>query len=324
MSSDVVGVTGAAGFIGSHLVDELLETGLTVKALVHYNALSATGMLEPGSPGSLEVVFGDIQDPFQVDSFVRDCNVVFHLAALIGIPYSYLAPQQYVSTNVTDTLNVLEACRKHATPRLVHVSTSEVYGNAVYTPMDEKHPTRTQSPYAATKLSADKLVESYHLSFDLPVVTLRPFNNYGPRQSARAVIPTIVTQALNRSVIELGDITAVRDYVFVKDAVQAFLLAAHCERAIGEVINLGTGRSYSIGEIAQLILDVMGIRKDIRTTQRRVRPSRSEITELCCDPSLAASLLGWKAARPISDGLDETVEWIRHNLDIYPPHSYIV
>lgn len=322
-----VAVTGAGGFIGSHLVEGLVREGAQVRAFVHYNSLGTWGLLEQLPEDILEsvqIVAGDVQDPFSVEKLIAGCNVVYHLAALIGIPYSYHAPQSYVATNINGTLNVLEACRQADVERVIHTSTSETYGTAIYTPIDEKHPLQGQSPYSASKIAADKIAESYYLSFDLPVVTIRPFNNFGPRQSARAVIPTIISQALTCPTIELGLLSPVRDYVYVTDTVSAFLRAATARKVVGRVINVGSGKSSSIADIAKLILDLLGAEKEIVNLESRTRPSKSEVMELLCDNSLARELLGWQPTVSFEGGLRRTIDWISENKSRYKSHIYNV
>ena len=314
-------VTGAAGFIGSHLTEFLARSGYQVKAMVHYNFQNNWGWLETIPSDvmeNVEVFSADITDPFAVQKAVEECELVFHLAALIAIPYSYLAPASYVETNVKGTLNVLEACRNVGVRRLVHTSTSETYGTAQYTPIDEKHPLIGQSPYSASKIGADKLAESYYLSFDLPVVTLPPFNTFGPRQSARAVIPTIISQALSGAEkIHLGFLTPVRDLNYVKDIVAAFIAAASAENVVGKTINCGCGAGVSIGELARMILEICESKATIETDTERVRPENSEVMELICDNTLARELMGWEPKYSLQEGLAETVAWMRDNLDRY-------
>lgn len=340
-------VTGAGGFIGSHLTYSLLELGHRVRGIVHYNFKTNWGWLEDvvadlgaSSPqktklgilfpdfangGSLEVVLGDIQDPFFVNEAVKGCKTVFHLAALIAIPYSYVAPATYVSTNVQGTLNVLQACLDHKVSRLVHTSTSEVYGTAQYTPINEKHPLVGQSPYSASKIGADHLAESFYRSFDLPVSIIRPFNTFGPRQSARAVIPTIISQALSGAEsIRLGSLSPVRDLNYVKDTVAGFLAVAASEMTIGRVTNVGRGEGISIGELAHRILRVCGSNAKIATDTHRVRPEKSEVFELICDNSRAKELLGWQPRYTLDRGLAETIEWMRTKLKHYKPGIYNV
>jgi NAD dependent epimerase/dehydratase len=321
-------VTGAGGFIGSHLVEALLEKGANVRAFVKYNGRSDWGMLNDlpdGSLKSLDVVMGNICDPFFVREAVKDCDYVFHLAALIGIPYSYVAPSDYVSVNIQGTLNVLQACREEGTVRIVHTSTSETYGTALYVPIDEKHPMQGQSPYSASKIGADKIVESYYRSFELPVVTVRPFNTYGPRQSARAFIPTAISQALIRNKLTMGSLDPIRDLTYVKDTVEGFITVGLCDKVIGEVINLGVGEGYSIGEVVQTILKIAG-KEDmqIELDKLRIRPSASEVMQLVSDNKIACEVCGWQPKYTLEQGLTETVEWIKQNIDKYRPDIYAV
>lgn len=271
----------------------------------------------------LEICLGDVTDPFSTTGVVSGCDAVIHLAALIGIPYSYVAPGSYVSTNVIGTLNVLEACRQAGIRRVVVASTSEVYGTAQYIPIDEKHPLQAQSPYSASKIAADKLAESYFRSFDLPVVTLRPFNTYGPRQSARAVIPTILTQALTGTdQIELGNLRAKRDLTFVDDTARAFILAATTKGIDGQTIHVGSGSAFSIAALARHCLKVAGSRARVVSVDRRVRPLQSEVNLLVCDPRKAERLLGWKPAVSLEDGLQLTAAYLRDHLSDYKPREY--
>jgi NAD dependent epimerase/dehydratase len=310
-------VTGAGGFIGSHLTELLVERGAQVRALVHYNSRNDWGHLEDLDDdvrGAVEVVAGDVQDPFGVARAVRGCDTVFHLAALIGIPYSYVAPQTYVATNVSGTLNVLEAAREAGVRRLVHTSTSETYGTARYTPIDEQHPLQGQSPYSASKIGADKLVESYHRSFRLPVVTLRPFNTFGPRQSLRAVIPTIVAQALAGGPVRLGSLTPVRDFTFVTDTARAFVAAADDAVDSGQTFNAGNGKGVTIAELVDLVLEVMGTDAPVVADDERVRPEASEVFELICDASALHAATGWAPEVSLRDGIARVVEWLRDRL----------
>jgi NAD dependent epimerase/dehydratase len=321
-------VTGAGGFIGSHLVEALVGTGAHVKALVRYTSRGSWGHLEQLAPklrDSVEVVLGDVRDAQFIRHHVRGCDVVFHLAALIGIPYSYEASESYVDTNVRGTLNVLQAARDAAGPRVVITSTSEVYGTAVYTPMDEKHPLQAQSPYSASKIAADKLAESYHLSFGLPVVTVRPFNAYGPRQSARAVIPTIVSQVLaGGDTLRLGSLDPVRDLTYVGDTVQGFLRAGVAEKAVGQVINLGTGQGISIGELAQMVMQIAELKMAIIADADRVRPPASEVRLLIAKTERARDLLGWEPEVPLAEGLKRVVDYISANMAAYRVGTYAV
>ncbi len=314
-------VTGAGGFIGSHLAEALARRGAKVRAMLHYNGRGDWGLLEEADSrlvDSMEVTAGDISDPFFVSSAVEGQDVVFHLAALIAIPYSYAAPTHFVSTNVGGTLNVLQACLKHGTRRLVHTSTSETYGTAVYTPIDEKHPLQGQSPYSASKIGADMLAESFYRSFELPVTTVRPFNTYGPRQSARAVLPTIITQLLRgQERLEIGSLEPVRDFTFVEDTVDGFLAAASSPRTIGQVVNLGTGRAVSIRQAAELAMRLIGRRAEFKTENIRVRPAKSEVQRLLCDNRKAARLAGWKPRFSLEQGLVETIEYLRAHLSKY-------
>ena len=320
-------MTGAGGFIGSHLAERLVELGARVRALVRYNSRNDWGLLEllPAPiKHEMEVVLGDLTDPHSTTRMVQGQEVIFHLAALIAIPYSYLAPAHYVATNCGGTVNLLEAARQHGVERFVHTSTSETYGTAQYTPIDEAHPLRGQSPYAASKIGADKLAESYHLSFGVPVATIRPFNTYGPRQSARAVIPTIISQALTGEVIRLGSLSPVRDLNFVSDTVAGFLKVAESPQAVGEVINVGYGKSVSIGELAEKIVAIVGGKKQIVTEDARVRPEASEVLELLCDHRKAKALLGWQPQVSLEEGLERTVHYIKDNLSHYKPEIYNV
>jgi UDP-glucose 4-epimerase len=321
-------VTGAGGFIGSHLVEALVRHGCRVRAMLHYDSRAHRGNLEFVDPACLqvlEVIAGDVADPHFMLRAVEGCTAVFHLAALVAIPYSYRAPSAYVQTNVVGTLNVLEACRLHRTPRLVHTSTSECYGTARYTPIDEEHPLQGQSPYSASKIGADKLVESFHLSFDLPVATLRPFNTFGPRQSARAVIPTILAQLLaGRSTLQLGDTTPVRDMNFVANTSEAFIRLAECDAAIGQVLNVGSGRGLRIGEIAELAMRVVGQRGLIQCDERRIRPTHSEVMTLVCNHDKATKLMGWTPRVTFEAGLEETARFVKSHLSLYRPEEYAV
>ena len=321
-------VTGAGGFIGSHVVVLLLQQGYSVRALVHYNSMGSWGQLgivPDKLRRRLEVRLGDVTDPFLVRDLVAGCDVVLHLAALIGIPYSYHAPASYVATNVTGTLNVLEACRQAKTRRVVVTSTSEVYGTALYTPIDEKHPLQGQSPYSASKIGADKLAESYFRSFDLPVVTLRPFNTFGPRQSARAIIPTVLTQALRGATeIELGNLKPKRDLTYVTDTARAFVLAATARGIEGETIHFGRGAAVSIGELAKLSLKVVGSTAKLVSVRERQRPENSEVGLLLCNPAKAKKLLGWQPEISLEDGLKSTAEYLREHLGDYRTKEYTV
>jgi NAD dependent epimerase/dehydratase len=320
-------VTGAGGFIGSHVVEQAVQAGAAVRAYVHYNSRADWGHLEELDAdvrAAVEVVPGEIQDPFSVQRAVADCDAVLHLAALIGIPYSYVAPQSYVETNVTGTLNVLEAARHHETARVVVTSTSETYGTARYTPIDEAHPLQGQSPYSASKIGADKMAESYARSFGLPVATLRPFNTYGPRQSLRAVIPTIISQAVSGDVVRLGSRTPVRDFTFVEDTARAFLAVMTAPEAVGQVLNAGNGAGITIGELANLILEIVGSKAEVVVDERRVRPEASEVFTLLADASRIRELTGWAPQVSLRDGLERTAGWVEGNLARLKPELYNV
>jgi len=325
-SSPLVAVTGADGFIGSHLVELLVSLGAEVRAFVHYNSRSDWGNLElvpAETRDQIEVVLGDITDPFGVRRAVDDRAVVFHLAALIGIPYSYIAPQSYVETNVTGTLNVLEAVRSTGA-RMVHTSTSETYGTAQYTPIDEKHPLQGQSPYSASKIGADKMAESYWRSFETQVATLRPFNTFGPRQSLRAVIPTVIAQALSGTEVRLGSLTPVRDFTFVGDTARAFVAVAEHDAALGQTLNAGNGQGITIGSLASLILELLGSDARVEAADERVRPDASEVHELVADASRLTELTGWTPRTTLREGLEQVIEFVRANLGSVKPHVYTV
>lgn len=320
-------VTGAGGFIGSHLVELLVRLGADVRAFVHYNARNDWGNLELLASevrSEVEIVMGDIGDPFGVARAVAGCEQVFHLAALIGIPYSYIAPQAYVETNVVGTLNVLEAVRANPGARLVHTSTSETYGTARYTPIDEEHPLQGQSPYSASKIGADKMVESYVRSFELPAATLRPFNTYGPRQSLRAVIPTIIAQALAGDVVHLGSLSPVRDFTFVTDTARAFVAVAESDAAVGGTFNAGNGKGIAVGELAKLILENLGSSARIEADESRVRPEASEVFTLLAGIDAIEQATDWRPQVSLSEGLLRTIECVRDRLGRLKPDLYTV
>lgn len=329
---DLVAVTGADGFIGSHLVEALVQKGHRVRAMAQYNSAGSWGWLDDLDADVLDnvdVVLSDVRDSGAVLGFCRDAEVVFHLAALIAIPYSYVAPRSYVDTNVSGTLNVLEAARALGTPRVVVTSTSETYGTARTVPMSEDHPLQGQSPYSATKIAADKLAESYHLSFELPVVTLRPFNTYGPRQSARAVIPTVISQiASGMDTIRLGDTSPTRDFNFVLDTAAAFLAVgfAPAEPVVGHVLNAGSGTETSVGELVQTVARIMGRDVTVEVDEQRVRPAGSEVQRLVCDSTRLREATGWAPAYDLAAGLRETADWFLDpvNLARYRPDIYNV
>lgn len=307
-------VTGAGGFIGSHLVERLAGDGAKVRALVHYNALGSQGWLD-ASPAreSVEIVAGDVGDRESVLRAAEGVDVILHLAALVGIPYSYRAPASYVRTNVEGTLNVLSAAREHGAARVVVTSTSEVYGTARRVPMDEGHPLQAQSPYAASKIASDKLAESFWLSFQVPVVTVRPFNTFGPRQSARAVIPTVIRQALGGSTVRLGNLGPTRDFNFVQDTVDGFVRAAATDGIEGETFNVGSGRETSIREVVEKVGGILGKELAVVEESARVRSPGSEVERLLADPTRARSRLGWRPMVDLEEGLRRTVDWIREN-----------
>jgi NAD dependent epimerase/dehydratase len=319
-------VTGAGGFIGSHLVEELVREGYQVKAFVRYNSRNYWGNLELIDKKILEnveIVSGDITDPFLTDKIVEGADTVFHLAALIAIPYSYIAPENYVGVNVNGTLNVLQACLRHNVTRLVHTSTSETYGTAIYTPINEQHPLQAQSPYSATKIAADKLAESFYLSFSLPVTTVRPFNTFGPRQSARAVIPTLISQVVGSSkTVNVGSVHPVRDFTFVKDTARGFIQAASHAETVGKLVNLGTGIGVTIGDVAEMIMKITNVWKEIKTDVQRIRPEQSEVLKLICDNTLAKKTMDWAPRYSLEQGLRETIDYISRNLHQYKPDIY--
>ncbi len=321
-------VTGAGGFIGSHLVESLLRNGHRVRALVHYNSRGSWAQLEELKPDLLErldVWLADVTDPYVVRDLAVGCETVFHLAALIGIPYSYHAPASYVATNVGGALNVLEACRQAGVRRVIITSTSEVYGTARYAPIDESHPLQAQSPYAASKIAADKVAESYFCSFDVPVVILRPFNTYGPRQSGRAVIPTVLTQALaGREEIRLGNLEPRRDLTFVEDAVRAFVLAAEAPGIEGETIHFGQGTAVSVAQLEQQCQEAVGSHARIVSVAERQRPRKSEVGLLVCDASKARRLLGWAPQVSLDEGLRRTAHYLRSQLERHRIGEYAV
>jgi NAD dependent epimerase/dehydratase len=318
-------VTGAGGFIGSHLTERLVELGAKVRGFVHYNAQGMLGWLDESSlRKEVEVIAGDIVDRDSVQKAVQGVEMVFHLAALIGIPYSYSAPSSYVRTNIEGTLNILRCGLETGVGRVVHTSTSEVYGTARREPIDEDHPLQGQSPYSASKIGADKLAESFHLSFELPVVTVRPFNTFGPRQSARAVIPTIIAQCLTQQEIRLGNLHPTRDLNYVANTIDGFVLAASTDAAVGKTINLGSGRKISIGDLAKLIASMTNRTITIKHDEKRTRPVKSEVECLLADNTLARTLLGWEPRVSLEQGLKPTIEWMQKNLERYRPNEFTV
>jgi dTDP-glucose 4,6-dehydratase len=332
MSKNKILVTGADGFIGSHLTEYLIRQGFKVKAFVHYNSFNSWGWLDHCSADILkevEIFSGDIRDPFGVNKAMQSCSKVLHLAALIGIPYSYHSPESYLETNVKGTLNVVQAARDHNIERVIHTSTSEVYGSAQYVPIDEKHPLQPQSPYSATKIAADQLALSYFYAFGLPVSIIRPFNTYGPRQSARAVIPTVITQ-LGQGMrdIKLGSLEPTRDFTYVEDTAIAFAKALEADNIIGKTINLGTNFEISIANVVQLIAKIMQTEVNVLQDEQRVRPAMSEVDRLWSDNTLAKKLLGWTPQYAeisgLQKGLEKTIQWFsnEHNQKMYKSGIY--
>lgn len=320
-------VTGAGGFIGSHLVEELARRGARVRAFLHYGVAGDRGLLEWAEPDVLdavEFVSGDLRDADTIARAVAGSDGVFHLGALVGIPYSYRSPRDVVETNVIGTLNVLQACRDTNVSRLVHTSTSEVYGSARTVPIREDHPLQGQSPYSATKIGADHLVESFWRSFGLPATIVRPFNTYGPRQSARAIIPTVISQALAGEVLRLGSLAPTRDFNFVADTVAGFIQVAECDAALGDVFNLGTGRETSIGELIGIVGDLVGRPLVIEEDPQRLRPEASEVTRLVADASKVHERCGWSSAVSLEEGLRRTVDWVAEHRGLYRPATYSV
>ncbi|QAA94716.1 NAD-dependent 4,6-dehydratase LegB [Pollutimonas thiosulfatoxidans] len=321
-------VTGADGFIGSHLTELLVKEGYTVKALSQYNSFNYWGWLEDvDCLPHIEVLNGDVRDPNYCDHITKGVDVVFHLAALIAIPYSYIAPDSYVDTNIKGTLNICQAARNNSVERIIHTSTSEVYGTAQYVPIDERHPLQAQSPYSASKIGADAMAMSFFNAFDLPLTIARPFNTYGPRQSARAVIPTIISQiAAGHRQIKLGDVTPTRDFNYVADTCQGFLKLARCDQAIGETVNIGSNYEVSIGDTLNIIKEIMGSNVEFLTETQRIRPEKSEVFRLWCDNKKLVDLVGFKPAFSLRSGLEETIEWFTRpeNLAKYKAGIYNV
>lgn len=319
-------ITGADGFIGSHLTELLVRSGYNVKALSQYNSFNNWGWLEDvDCLGQIEVLTGDVRDPHYCKHITKDVDVIFHLAALIAIPYSYIAPDSYVDTNIKGTLNICQASLENGCKKIIHTSTSEVYGTSQYVPIDENHPLQPQSPYSATKIAADMMAMSFFNAFNLPVVIARPFNTYGPRQSARAVIPTIITQIANgKKEIKLGDVSPTRDFNYVEDTCQGFLDLANCDEAIGQVVNIGSNFEISVGDVLNLIKEIMQSDVQFITDEQRIRPEKSEVFRLWCDNTKIEKLTGFKPVYTIRQGLEKTIEWIekpqnlaRYKADIY-------
>ena len=320
-------VTGGGGFIGSHLTERLVALGARTRVLVRYNSASSWGWLDKSPPPikkNIEVILGDVRDWDSLRKAVQGADVVFHLAALIAIPYSYQSPLSYVSTNVKGTVNLLQLANEAGVKSFVHTSTSEVYGSARSVPISEDHPLQGQSPYSASKIGADQMAEAFHRSYGLPVATIRPFNTFGPRQSARAVIPTIISQALTQPELRLGHLQPTRDFTYVADTVDGFVRIAGCPEAVGQVIHIGTGQEVSIGELAGTILKLMGKDVPIVSEPQRERPENSEVERLAADTRKAQSILEWRPQHTLKEGLVKTVEWIEENIDRYRPDSYTI
>lgn len=321
-------ITGAEGFIGSHLTERLVELGADVTALVQYNSFNYWGWIDTfdkETKDNITVVTGDIREYDGMKKVIKGQDLVFHLAALIAIPYSYHSPMAYIRTNIEGTANVLEACKECRVEKIIHTSTSETYGTALYVPIDENHPLQGQSPYSASKIGADKIVESYYRSFDLPVATIRPFNTYGPRQSSRAVIPTIISQILSgKKEIKLGSVTPTRDFNYVADTVEAFLMIAKSKKTIGEVINAGSNYEISIGNLVEKIANIIGEEITILCDEERLRPENSEVNRLWADNTRINELTGWKPKHSLDEGLTKTVTWIKENMQYFKPDIYNV
>jgi len=321
-------VTGADGFIGSRLVEMLVSKGYKVRALSQYNSFNNWGWLEDTPcKDKIEIFTGDIRDPHYCKYITKDIDIIFHLAALIAIPYSYVAPDSYVDTNIKGTLNICQAAKENGNIRVIHTSTSEVYGTAQYVPIDENHPTQPQSPYSATKIAADAMAMSFYNAFNLPVTIARPFNTYGPRQSARAVIPTIITQISNGvKEIKLGDVTPTRDFNYVDDTCRGFIALAECDESIGETVNIGSNFEISIGDTLNLVKELMNSDVEFVVDENRIRPSKSEVFRLWCDNSKIKELTGFKPQVNIKEGLQKTIDWITQpdNLKKYKSEIYNV
>ena len=320
-------VTGAGGFIASHLMERLVSEGAQVRGFVRYNSRNDLGMLKWLAPeifSQIEIMQGDLRDNEAVRNAVRGVDTVFHLGALIAIPYSYVNPREVIDVNIMGTLNVLMAARDLGTRRVVHTSTSEVYGTAQYVPIDEKHPLQGQSPYSASKIGADRIAESFYRSFETPVVTLRPFNTFGPGQSMRAVIPTIIVQALTRDEVKLGSLEPSRDFTFAKDTANGFVKVAEAEGVLGEEINLGNDNTIRIGDLAEKIFKLIGKTPKIVADPQRVRPGKSEVMKLWASNEKAKRMIGWEPRISLDEGLRATIEWISAHIDLYRPDGYTV
>ena len=318
-------VTGAGGFIGSHLTEYLVDLGASMKAFVRYNSRNDWGLLEllpKEKLNQIEVIMGDLKDADAVRHAVKEVDIIFHLGSLIAIPYSYIHPRETIETNILGALNVLTAAKENSIEKIVHTSTSEVYGTAKYVPIDEDHPLQGQSPYSASKIGADKIAESFYRSFNLPVAIIRPFNTFGPRQSARAVIPTIITQALTEEKIFLGSLHPTRDYTYVRDVTEGFIKVAESPKSIGEVINIGSNLEISIRDLAKRIVSLIGKKVEIVSDSSRIRPQKSEVERLWCDNTKAKKLLAWTPGTPLEEGFKKTIGWISDNIHLYKPELY--
>lgn len=318
-------VTGSEGFIGSHLTEKLVKLGAKVTAFVLYNSFNTCGWIDTFKrevKENIKIFIGDVRDETSVRKALKDQDIIFHLAALIAIPYSYYAPRSYFETNVLGTLNIMQSAREFEFMKVIHTSTSEVYGTAIYTPIDENHPLQGQSPYSASKIGADKVAESYYRSFNVPVAVIRPFNTFGPRQSDRAVIPTIISQALTRNEINLGNVSTVRDMNYIKDTVQGFIEIAQSDKSVGEVINIGSGRGLTIEEIADTVIKLLDKNIKINLDEKRLRPEKSEVGILICDYRKAEKLINWTPKFTFEEGLIETIRWIKNNLKYFKPEIY--
>lgn len=318
-------VTGAGGFLGSHLVEKLVKLGAKVRCFVRYNSRNHQGCIEllaPEIKGKIEVIFGDLRDQEAIARAMEDIDIVFHLGAVISIPYSYLHPREVTETNIMGTLNILAAAKDKKVEKIVHTSTSEVYGTAQHVPIDENHPQQAQSPYSASKIGADVIAQSFHRSFDLPIAVIRPFNTYGPRQSARAVIPTIITQVLTQKKIFLGAMHPTRDFTYVEDTIDGFIKIAESDKSVGEIINVGSDFEISIGDLCDKIVTLMGRDVEVVFDASRVRPPESEVERLIADNSKAKRLLGWEPKIPFDEGLKKTIDWISEFITLYKPTVY--
>lgn len=325
--SKTVFITGAGGFIGSHLTEKLLELGANVTALVHYNSRNDWGMLNNSydkENSNLKVILGDIRDAYMMKKLTEGQEFVFHLAALIGIPYSYIAPNSYIDTNIQGSANLFQACLENNVRKIIHTSTSETYGTAIYTPIDEKHPLQGQSPYSASKIAADMTAMSYAYSFNLPVVILRPFNTYGPRQSSRAIMPSIISQALTKNEIEIGSLAPLRDLNYVSDTVNGFLCLAESEFSNGEVFNLSSGQQISIGELSELIKTLLNVDIPVKIKSERIRPKKSEVLSLLGDSSYLRENTPWVSEFSLEDGIKKSISYIKDNINDFKTERYII